>query len=434
MPSSGETLSLNNLAGALGETQNSSVSLNSLNSSAGTQVSLSDYYISAVDNDIDGYTYAVEATNETYTMTFQNEGSKFGSIKGRGANFTWAVSPAFNSAGDTSGFLSIASNQDYTAVITVGSMNPQGASSQTSLMGTVSHTLSGTFADGFNDHATRYNTAITKPVYAVDSYDGNSTSLCLVSDTLVTKIDGTQVEIGDLEEGDRLKGYSLPEYNEDVNLLDYSYEGDENPSESEVIVKDVVFSFSERIYDINEGTIVGTSEHPMLVKRENQILFKTLGTILEGDSLIRHDGSEVEITSIEVNDEITEIVSLDVTSPDTYLANGFISHNKGDNSHTDLGAPGTPATLTYTINNSSEEILAWTEGSESGTTGITAYDVQVGTTSGGSDVVNFSEYSGTSLNLVNTTTDGVTYYARVRAIDHGLKSSFKTLTFTAGPV
>ena len=135
-----------------------------------------------------------------------------------------------------------------------------------------------------------------------------------------------------------------------------------------------------------------------------------------------------------MNDEITEIVSLDVTSPDTYLANGFISHNKGGNSHSDLGAPGTPATLTYTIVNSSEEILAWTEGSESGTTGITAYDVQVGTTSGGSDVVNFSEYSGTSLNLVNTTTDGVTYYARVRAIDHGLKSSFKTLTFTAGPV
>jgi len=431
MPSSGETLSLNNLAGALGETQNSSVSLNSLNSSAGTQVSLSDYSISAVDNDIDGYTYAVEATNETYTMTFQSEGSKFGSIKGRGANFTWAVSPVFNSAGDTSGFLSIGSNSDYTAVITVGSMNPQGASSQTSLMGTVSHTLSGTFADGFNDHATRYNTAITKAVYAVDSYDGNSTSLCLVSDTLVTKIDGTQVEIGDLEEGDRLKGYSLPEYNEDVNLLDYSYEGDENPSETEVIVKDVVFSFSERIHDINEGTIVGTSEHPMLVKRENQILFKTLGTILEGDSLIRHDGSEVEITSIEVNDEITEIVSLDVTSPDTYLANGFISHNKGGSSHSDLGAPGTPATLTYTIDNSTEKMLEWTEGSESGTTGITAYDVQVGTTSGGSDIFNFTEYSGTSLNVVNSTTSGTTYYARVRAIDHGLKSGYKTLTFTA---
>ena len=133
MPSSGETLSLNNLAGALGETQNSSVSLNSLNSSAGTQVSLSDYYISAVDNDIDGYTYAVEATNETYTMTFANEGSKFGSIKGRGANFTWAVSPAFNSAGDTSGFLSIGSNSDYTAVMTGGARKPQGASAQSSL-------------------------------------------------------------------------------------------------------------------------------------------------------------------------------------------------------------------------------------------------------------------------------------------------------------
>ena len=93
-----------------------------------------------------------------------------------------------------------------------------------------------------------------------------------------------------------------------------------------------------------------------------------------------------------MNDEITEIVSLDVTSPDTYLANGFISHNKGGSSHSDLGAPGTPDTLTYSIDNSTEKMLNWTEGSESGTGGITAYDVQVGTTSGGSDIFNFTEY------------------------------------------
>ena len=432
--SAGETLSLNNLAGATGDTQNSNVSLGTIKGSpsAGDDISISSYGVDSIGS-LSGYTYAVEATNETYTLSFGGEGSNFGQIKSRGANFTWSVTPEFNSGGNSAGYLSIGANQDYTGVITVGNMNPQGAGSQTTLKGTVSHTLSTVFADGFNAHATNYNSARTKTVHSVDSYDGNSTALCLVSDTLVKKSDGTDIEIGELEEGDRLKGYSLPEYGEDVNLLDYTYDGDDSVSEIEVIVKDVVFSFSERTYDINEGTIVGTSEHPMLVKRDNILLFKTLGTILEGDSLIKHDGSEVEITSIEINDEITEIVSLDVTSPDTYLANGFITHNKGDNSHTDLGSPGTPASLSYSIDNSTEKMLNWTEGSESGTGGITAYDVQVNTNSGftGTMIFNFTEYNGTSLNVVNSTTSGTVYYARVRAIDHGLKSSYKTLTFTA---
>ena len=433
--SAGETLSLNSLAGATGITQGANVSLGAIKGSpsAGDNITISSYGVDSIGS-LSGYTYAVESTNETYTLGFGGEGTNFGQIKTRYQNFTWEVTPEYNSAPQTSGFLSIGANQDYTGVITVGSMNPQGTGTQTDLLGTVSHTLSATFADGFNNHATNYNTKIEKTVYSVDSYDGNSTALCLVSDTLVKMSDGTDVEIGDLEEGDRLKGYSLPEYTNDINLLEYEYDGDDSIVETEVIVQDVVFSFSERTFNINEGVIVGTSEHPMLVKRNNNLLFKTLGTILEGDFLIKHDGSEVEITSIDVNNEITEIVSLDVTSPDTYLANGFISHNKGGNTHTDLGNPGTPATLTYNINNSSEEMLNWTEGSESGTGGITAYDVQVGTTSGGSDVINFSEYSGTSLNLVNTTTDGTVYYARVRAIDHGLKSGYKTLTFTAGPV
>ena len=75
-------------------------------------------------------------------------------------------------------------------------MNPQGGSSQTALMGAQSHTLSVVYNDTYNDHATNFNTARTKTVYSVDSYDGNSTALCLVSDTLVKMSDGTDVEIG----------------------------------------------------------------------------------------------------------------------------------------------------------------------------------------------------------------------------------------------
>ena len=82
--SSGDTLSLNNLAGALGQTQNSNVSLDTLNSSAGTQVSIDEYGIDSVGQTLSGYTYAVEGTNETYEVTFGGAGSKFSNIRNRG--------------------------------------------------------------------------------------------------------------------------------------------------------------------------------------------------------------------------------------------------------------------------------------------------------------------------------------------------------------
>lgn len=102
--SSGDTLSLNNLAGARGITQGANVSLNAINSSAGTIVSLDNYGIDAVNSTLGGFTYAVEATNETYNMSFSGAGSKFTQISSRHQNFTWSVNPTFNSDGNTAGF------------------------------------------------------------------------------------------------------------------------------------------------------------------------------------------------------------------------------------------------------------------------------------------------------------------------------------------
>ena len=85
----------------------------------------------------------------------------------------------------------------------------KNAGTQTALVGATSHTLGVKFADGFNDHATNYNSSRTKTIYSVDSYDGNAASLCLVSDSPIMKSDGTIVEVGDLSAGDELRGYSL---------------------------------------------------------------------------------------------------------------------------------------------------------------------------------------------------------------------------------
>ena len=107
--SSGDTLSLNNLAGALGQTQNSNVSLDTLNSSKGTQVSIDEYGIDSVGQTLSGYTYAVEGTNETYEVTFGGGGSKFSNIRNRGANFTWKITPVYDTDGDT-GYIQLESS------------------------------------------------------------------------------------------------------------------------------------------------------------------------------------------------------------------------------------------------------------------------------------------------------------------------------------
>ena len=436
--SSGDTLSLKHLGTAVRTTDTGSgVSLNACNASAGTQISLDDFGIDDVTNSIGGgYTYLVESTAETYNMAFGEAGSGFEShIRNKSANFTWSVTPSYNSNAASSGYLSLESNADYTNQITAGAMNPQGAGSQTSLSSTTSHTVSATFADGFNDHATRYNTAVTKVVYSVDTYDGN-TALCLTSDSPVLKADGTIVEVGELEEGDILDGYALAGLSEDSDsdFLEWSSEIlDATPKE--VTVVSVIYSFAQRYYNINDGELTATGEHPFLVKDvvSGDYKFKEVLTIEEGDKLIKKGTAgleEIEVTSKVAVNETTEIVSIDVEQQDTYLVNGYVTHNKGANTFSgDLSASSAPTGLTY-----SSPSVSWTAPSSSGDTGITGYDFQIDNDSNfGSLIADVTEWSTTSVEVLvgYSLSPGTTYYFRVRAIDHGLKSAWASFSFTA---
>lgn len=432
--SAGDSLSLKNLGTAVRTTDTGSgISLNALNASAGTIVSMSGWGIDSVGS-ITGYTYAVESTTETYTLGFGGEGNKFSILKSKGGNFIWSVSPSYNSAGESAGWLSLESNAGYQNDITIGSMNPQGASSQTALMGAQSHTLSVTYNDTYNDHATNFNSARTKTVYSVDSYDGNSAALCLTIDSPVTLADGTSIEVGDLEEGDLLQGYSITGLGTDESdFLEWSTDSlGTNVKDVEVV--GITYSFANKYYDINDGEITATSEHPMLVKdgNDDEYRFKEMFNITTDDKLIKDiDGTitEIDITSIEVVEKTVEIVSIDVEENDTYLVNGYITHNKGGNSHSDETAPAAPTSLAWT---NGTLTLSW-----SGDGSNDVYDVQIDNNSDfSSTLVSETQWSETT---VVTTTDGGSFdigtgtrYARVRQYGtNGLISSYSsTLTFT----
>ena len=97
------------------------------------------------------------------------------------------------------------------------------------------------------------------------------------------------------------------------------------------------------------------------------------------ESIGYFDNQYIEITSIIIEASDVEIVSLDVEEQDTYLVNGYVTHNKGGNSHTDLAAPGAPTDIEW---NNGTKIISWTAPSSVGTTGITAYNWEINTNSG----------------------------------------------------
>jgi hypothetical protein len=414
---SGDTLSLNALAGATGNTQNSNVSLGTIRGSA-VSTAFSSYAVDSIDN-VSGFTYAVENTSETYTLGTTGGGTNFSQISGRGGNVTWGIT-----GGDK---LSVSANNGVSATIAVGNMT--NAPTQTVLQPVVSHTVSATFADGYNQHATNYGVARTKTVYSVDSYDGNSTALCLTIDSPVTLADGTIVEAGDLNEGDTLKGFSIGglSVESDGTFLDWSTDS-LSTTPKDVTIVNLTYSFASRYYDVNNGEVTATSEHPMLIKDSvsGDYLFKEMFNLVVGDKLVKGDGSEIDITSVEIVEKTTEIVSIDVEDEDTYMVNGYITHNKGGNTHTDLVAPGAPTSVAY-----NSPLITWVAPSSSGTTGITAYEYQIASDSGFSTIVNTADEWSTTEVEVNTILSAGTYYFRVRAIDHGLKGTWSsTLTFT----
>ena len=416
--SSGDTLSLNGLAVATGQSTKSISAAKGGSPSAGDNISFSSFAIDSVGS-ISGYSYLPENNSDTYTLGFGGEGSNFTSrVKTNSSNFTWSV---------PSGTTITKENGDYNITVSSGQQNADG--SQTVRDNTATNTLRVVFADSYNDHATNYNTNRDKTVYVVDTYDGNSTPLCLSLDTPITKADGTTVLAGDIQEGDVLKGFQIGGLGEQSDSDYYDWNTEElSTTPEDVSVVNVVFSFSQRLYNINDGELQVTGDHPLLIKTTSNLFrFKPALDLEVGEYLIKSDNSEVEITSIETTDGDVEVVSIDVETQDTYLINGYITHNKGADSYT-LYSPGAVSGLSY-----SDPNLSW-----DAFTGASDYKVQVDNNSDfSSPIIDESNWSTNSIQVrlgasPYNLTDGSTYYARVAARKAGIVGSYSTtLTFTA---
>jgi len=428
--SSGDTLSLADLRDSSAATTAAISDVMGSTPSAGDNISFSSFAIDSVGS-LSGFTYGVENTDENYTLSFTGAGSNHDAkLAQYSGNFTWSVA-----AGST---ITIGGSEHKIATITFSDR-----ANSTGVLNTVaSNTLRVVYDEPYNAHIGGAGEGllgenIEKTVYAVDSYDGNSSALCLTADSPIELADGEIIEAGDLDEGDVLKGVTLNGLADALDGNFLRWESDSLGNQTvDVKIVNITYSFASRYYDVNNGEITATAEHPMCVKDSETGIFKfkEIHNLVVGDKLIREDGTEVDVTSVDVHEKTVEIVSIDVDGPDTYLVNGYITHNKGTDTFSDFSGPGAP-TVSYTTGPAT---ISWTTPTSTGTEGITDYQWQIADdssfntiTSSGTTVTSDTDWESNSHNISGLATG--TYYVRVRAREmgvYGAYSSTETISHT----
>ena len=190
-------------------------------------------------------------------------------------------------------------------------------------------------SDGFNDHATNYNTNITKAIVIVDAYGGSPS--CLLEGTDIQLSDGSYKKVEDLEVGDWLHTLDLPNaIDEDYdNWRQSRFEAGFDKVVHSASVQDINFDYAQNYWNINDGLEKITGEHEMLYKPvgENFWMWQLVPGMKVGGQLMGKDGSSIEITSLEQvhSEDGFEVVQIDVEPLDFYFGNTFLVHNKGSN-------------------------------------------------------------------------------------------------------
>jgi hypothetical protein len=198
-------------------------------------------------------------------------------------------------------------------------------------------------SDGYNDHATRYNTAISKVVEIQDTYGGLAIA-CFLPGTLILMADKTAKPIEDINVGDEVMSLDLPGLpDEDLGYLEWKaftmrpmdYDDLESLVERNkktAFVENLFYDYMNGYYSINNGYLKVTREHDLFTYDDSKWRWNTARELQEGMKLFSFLGEAVNIDSIEWIEAEVEVINFDVEPLDIYYAGGVLVHNKGASS------------------------------------------------------------------------------------------------------
>jgi len=198
-------------------------------------------------------------------------------------------------------------------------------------------------SDGFNDHATRYNTAITKTVEIQDTYGGLAIA-CFLPGTLILMSDKTTKSIEEINVGDEVMSLDLPGLpDEDLGYLEWKaftmrpmdledLEGLVERNRKSAFVENLFYDYMSGYYSINNGFLKVTAEHDLFSYSDGKWRWNTPNELLDGMKLLNFLGEIVNIDSVEWIEDEVEVINFDVEPLDIYFAGGVLVHNKGASS------------------------------------------------------------------------------------------------------
>jgi hypothetical protein len=159
--------------------------------------------------------------------------------------------------------------------------------------------------------------------YALSEFYAYSYNSCLVVGTNINMADGTTKFIEDLEEGDELLSVELPGMSDVYS--DYRIYDLDKVKIVSAKVKQVVFDFSHRYYNINDK-LKGT-RHPTFAFRNDYYEWWQMSDLLVNDKLLTTDLSLDEVISMEEVWGDVETVGIRVDKYNTYFAEGYLVHD-----------------------------------------------------------------------------------------------------------
>ena len=155
------------------------------------------------------------------------------------------------------------------------------------------------------------------------------TDPCLSYGSQILMGDNSTKLIENLEIGDRLMSLSIIGLDKNIeqNWETFTTNNLQYSKSTSIITKLNHGSYSW-YYSINNGLLNITYEHPVLIKRNEVVLFSEVKNLIEGDYLLTNNDKFIIIETIDIINENINTVSVEIEEDDVYFGNGILVHNR----------------------------------------------------------------------------------------------------------
>lgn len=189
------------------------------------------------------------------------------------------------------------------------------------------------YTDGFNVSASNYNTSVGTAITIVDTYTPGGGGGCFALNTMVSKSDGTSIQMDDLEVGDEVVSFGYHDMIDESDSTDYRTYTTHSLSTgfyTSSFVKDMTYTYLDSYYHINNSIKVSDLHSFWVSGSDNMWSWKTADEISVGDWFLSDNKKVVQVSSsILINEEL-EAMYVNVEDVDTIFVNGVLVHNAKD--------------------------------------------------------------------------------------------------------